>query len=576
MARFRIPGDFGRIRQQNNSDVYGELWETYSMDLTTSYGKLKTSDRAVKVLDEDDDLGSDVVQALVVYGSRYYTVTDGNVYYTSVNSDPSDPLEWNHETAIDDIAIDFESDAVVFDGLLLISESTDIGSYNGTTDSGNWWQGTVSGAALTNSYPHMMHVHRGGQETLFVTDQNHIRYYNSTAGHSTIDLQEDLVACCVDSGIDATWVGTYAEESDYAYMYEVYVGEQVDGSPVARNAYRIDGRAVLAVTVVENVPYIITEKGHIQMFNGVGFETVQRLPFDSTKDLLGGVRLGLIQDSGVSRPIHPKGIKSFNESLYFYINTDLYEARNYPGRATGGVWEYNTKTRQLTHRFGLSELSTGYGAKLLGRAGPIMIAGTNDTFMLIGGEVEGEGNGLFATDISSQYGYFVTRELNAEGIQDAFEEVVIKAKTLSSGESITLKYRTTEKDRIVCRGSFVDGTTFNTIEDISAVAVGDEMTITAGVAQKDGATAHVTSVTETAGTFSVELDTDIGTTGGTNSAEVEFQNWTKIDDTYTSADGEYKIIGVNQVAPWIQYKVVCDGDITIREFVADPNVKSST
>ena len=206
--------------------------------------------------------------------------------------------------------------------MLRISDDTDIQRYNGSASyNASWWIGEISGTALTANYPHILHIHRGGAETLFVTDKNKVRYYNASAGHSEVILQNDLVANCVDSGVSAIWVGSYTETSENAYVYEMYVGEQLNGAPVARNAYKVDGRAVLALWVSDNIPYIVTEKGYIQAFNGAGFTTVAEFPFVLDPSMLDGVRPGLVQDQSVSRPIHPNGVDTHGDSVFILINT---------------------------------------------------------------------------------------------------------------------------------------------------------------------------------------------------------------------------------------------------------------
>ena len=81
-----------------------------------------------------------------------------------------------------------------------------------------------------------------------------MRYYNAAAGHSSLSLQTDLTACCIDSGVSAIWVGTFNATSGNAYVYEVYVGETLTaGVAVSRNAYQVDGRGVLALWVKDNI-----------------------------------------------------------------------------------------------------------------------------------------------------------------------------------------------------------------------------------------------------------------------------------------------------------------------------------
>jgi len=413
MSTFTIPNSNGQTRQNNRSDTFGELVETFNINLNKKFGKIHASKQMLKVLDETDDLEDEIVSAFAIYESNYYIVTTGDTWKCSVTSDPTDSTNWSKVTAIT-VGEDFETDAVVFGGLLLISTSTDIASWNNSADDADWWTAVVSGSALTNNYPHMMHVHRGGAETLFVTDQNKVRYYNADAGHSTVTLQTDFVASCVNSGVNAIWVGTYTESGANAYVYEIYTGETTEnGTPKARNAYKVEGRAVLAIEVVDNIPYIVTEKGNIQAFNGAGFSTVASFPFANSDEVLSGVRAGQVQDSSKARPVHPKGMQLHNDSLYININTDLYNTTDLADKSPSGIWEFNKTTGQLNHRYAFANTATDYGALSGDESAPLMIVDGAETLLMAGFTTKDATGGMFAESTGTPKSFFVTSEIDS-------------------------------------------------------------------------------------------------------------------------------------------------------------------
>lgn len=593
MSVFTIPNQ-GQIRQIGRSETEGEIMESFSIDINNPYGKIKPSRKLVKVLDESDfDGGNSRLAALAVYKKsdestpRFYAVTSDDVQICQVSQDPTDPANWqsiNDLPGIFDMTgIDNNSDAVVFNDFLLISKTTDILSWNDSTDDVDWWTNVTSGSALTTGFAHTMHVHRGGQETLFVTDVNRVRYYNTTAGQSTVTLGADQIACCVDSGVDATWVGTYSESSDNAYAYEIYIGEQLDGVPVARNAYKIDGRAVLSIAVLGNVPYIVTDRGNLQVFNGAGFVTIAQLPFSGSSVVLDGVRMGNISDNNDQRPVHPKGMKGHNDSIYINVNTQTenlgFNQDPYAKNSPAGVWEYNTVTRQLHHRYAFSNTSTDNGAKNLNFSGPILIADTPYTFLMAGGEIDNTTSGLFMESVT-RFGYFVTPEIMSGSVTDAYESVYLKSKTLSGSDNIELKYRITKQDPSFGNVTLAETNVINT-EDAVTVAVGDEVMIIDG--DIPGKFAHVIAVSQGEVVTSCTLDRDIGTVGQTGVAE--FNNF-KLDglqvengvitneaNVYDSTSGEVKRFGGHGTNPWIQYKVVMQGDVELREFISKSNSK---
>lgn len=582
MSEFTIPNQYGQIRQASRGDVFGELVHTFNIDLNSSLGKIKTAKKMVKVLDEDTNLSGEVPQAFEIYDPRYWMITSDGLFHCSLNNDPTDSANWTNASGIKPAGLGFYSDMVVFNGLLLMSLNTNIASYNGSSTTANWWTSTVSGSSLTTGYPHIMHVHRGGQETLFVTDKNRIRYMNlpgGTPNHFTVTLQTDLVACCVTSGVDRVWVGTYTESGGNAYVYEIVVGETLDvtdsngavldTTPVARNAYKVEGRAVLSIEVVDNVPYIITEKGNLQAFNGAGFTTVASFPFSYTQEELSDVRAGLVQDSNTSRPVHPKGMRQHNQSIFININTELYSG-DYANKAPSGIWEYNKETNTLNHRYALADSTSVYGEYEGRRSGPLLIVDNEHTFLMAGGESYTGPSGVFVESASANQGFFVTSEIQSQSVADAFESLYLKAKTLGDGESIVLKYRTTKKDRQFCNGTFIDTLSFNTTDTVN-VEVGNEVTITRGT--NAGKIAHIASITTSSSVTSITLDTALGTANETQRFEIN--NFKLAGGTYTSEDGEYKRFGDFGTNPWIQYKVVMTGDVELRQLLRKTNNKSS-
>lgn len=583
MSTFSIPNAQGQIRQANKGDLYGELWASHNIDLNSNPGKILAS-RPLKRIATDTNLSAADVVAVHIHEGKFYFATTDTVYDCSVSDDPTVWANWSEIVTLGTEDLGFETDMVTFGNLLLISLGTDIMSWIPATSTkdDNWWVTTISGTALTVDKPHMMHVHRGGQETLFVTDGNLVRYYNATAGHSTVTLDASMTASCITSGVDATWVGTYTESSEYAYVYEIYVGEEIASVPVARRAYRIDGRAVLAMDVIDNVPYIITDKGHIQAFSGSGFKTVASFPFAHKSVLLDGIRPGLIQDTSISRPVHPKGMRTSGDSLFIFINTRNedtdFDETHYvvDERSPGGVWEYNATTGALNHRFSLCHATTDAGQHTYSRSTPLLIVDNQFTRILCGGEPEigASAVGLFGEDrTTAPEAYFITPEISADTIQESWEKVILKARTLADTESIEIKYRTSKNPAYPYYNSvtWLNATQFvSTDTTWVSVEVGDEVEIITGV--DGGRLCHITRI-ELGTTNIITVDESHGALNQVNVVRV--QNWKRIPTTYTSADGEFKSIGVTKTTPWVQFKVVLNGAIEFRSLTNKGNAKTT-
>jgi len=586
MGTFRIPNSAGQIVISDRSETTGQILESFSIDINNPFGKIKPSNKLVKILDETD-LDDSRLQALAVYkrqgssaATYYYAVATDYVSVCPTTQDPTDATNWRDIN--DAFAGIFnagnlgeESDAVVFNDLLLMSRSQNILSWNGTTDDPDWWTtvtlGGETGPSLTSGFPHTMHVHKGGLETLFVTNQNLVHYANTGAGHSTITLATDQVATCLTSGVDAIWAGTYTTSSDSAYVYEIFIGQvSANSTPIANRAFKIDGRAVLSMEVIDNIPYIITDKGNLQVFTGAGFKTIQRLPFSATSSVLDGMRIGNIDGDNTQRPVHPKGMKANNGSLFININTETDNIADnlqdpMAKKTASGVWEYNSDTRQLHHRFTFANASTNNGSELHNFTGPLMIVDSPYTFLMAGAEINDTTSGLFM-ETNSKYGYFITPEILSGVVQDSYKRLFIKA---TNNGTINVKYRTTKKADQFATVTLANANTINTTDTIS-VSVGDEVTIIDGALH--GAVAHVTAVNSSATVTSLTLDTEIGTAGQAGTARIT--NFQKFAKQYDEAK-EYDQWGSDEVNPWIQYKVEMLGELEIRDLISDGQAKTN-
>jgi len=205
-------------------------------------------------------------------------------------------------------------------------------------------------------------------------------------------------------------------------------------------------------------------------------------------------------------------------------------------------------------------------------SGPITILDNEYALLLAGTGIKGSTEGVFA-DTGSQYGYFKTIEIESGTVQHAYERVYAKAKTMTSGEKINIKYRTVKKDRVTCDVAYQGTTQFNTTDDLSSITADvDDIYHWEAVDIHTGKTAQVIDVVASGSTYAVYVDGDIGTDGETG--RIELQNWTKVNDDYDTDYGEIKSWGDFGVNPWIQFKVTLDGAIEMRQFMLKSNSKN--
>lgn len=581
MATLNIPNNRGEIRQSNRSDLFGELSASFNVNLSQIPGKIKSSAKLERIL-SSNDIGNDDPQALLLHDGKYYFATNDNVYVCASTDDVTDSSNWSTITVTSGTfnanSVDYSTDLISFGGDVLISSGTDIGAYTSSSGAfdGTWWSSTISGTSLTANFSHPMHVHRGGEETLIVADQNHIRYYNATSGHSTIDLDDLFVCTGFTSGVDAVWAATYTETSEYAYVYEFYIGETINSNPVARNAYKVDGRAVLAITALDNVPYVITDKGLLQAFIGSGFVTVAHLPFSyDPLNILDGSQPGLVSQNGIDRPVHPKGMATDKDSIYFLLKSGKEEGTQGDPVDTNthaGLWEFNKATGNLAHRASPSDDANDCGQFKIKQSGPMIVGNDKNASILAACVLEGTNkHGLFGMKNTSGCGYVVTSEFQSGNVLDTYNTIYVKADTLAANDTILVKYKVKNDNTypIYADITWSEANRFSSTDDLSNVQVGDEITVTEQASA--GKCAHVTSITSSSSTYEVILDRSIGVAG--EASRVRFENWKLVNATYTDSDGEYKRFGLPVVNTWIKAKVYWEGDVTIRGITIDSEPK---
>lgn len=559
MSTQKIPNSQKQFIQSNKGDYQGNVWETFNVDLDSNPGTLQPSKPLTAALD-NTALSGEVVQALQIHDGGYYLATNDDVYSCSSNQDPTNSANWSDVSTLGAEDLGFETDMESFNGLLLVSLGTDIMSWNGSVKDDDWWTATTTGTALTADYVHTMKVLRTGNDTLFVTDKNVVRYYNTAAEHKGITLDTLMVACSLTPSLDRMWAGTYTEVEDNAFVYELRVGDDS-----AFQAYEIDGRAALTMFTYRNTPFVVTEKGYIQAFNGAGFETVAQFPWADSSDPMEGVRAGLVQDSSTSRAIHPKGAKVRGKYAYIFVDAGSEVNGGLLHRGLSGVWVLNLETYSLSHRYMV-------GAPEVVRSGPLLITNMPQTRIMVGSETSADGKGVWMESDGTPEAFAVTLRHEADSIADVYETFVVKADTLQSGETVTVKYKDTVNSAFPY---FVDGVTwlnstqFVTTDALTGVEVGDEIFIVNR--HQAGKLCHITAI-ETGTSNTVTVDTALGTLNELSDIKVE--KWRKLSTQMTSEDGEYKKFGAaDGASPSRQYKVALQGSITVRELISKSNSK---
>lgn len=167
-------------------------------------------------------------------------------------------------------------------------------------------------------------------------------------------------------------------------------------------------------------------------------------------------------------------------------------------------------------------------------------------------------------------------------IEDLYQSVIVKYKSLSDGDKIVVKYKLADGYKQIAVGeagdstpdvyiTWTDANTFTTTKDLTQVEVGDEVEFFAGAG--GGSTAHISSLSEAAGTWTVNLDEDIRGGESGNKSTCRFDSFKKLGvitkDTVNQAPGQ-ALLRLNKTSKAIQVKLELRGrDITIEELIVN-------
>lgn len=586
MATYKIPTENG-VRQLNLNDTSGELWSTFNIDLHSNTGKIRLA-RPLSLIEPSTSFdGASNNQDSVIQAIVYGNVGDGQKVYILTNENLyNSTTDFNSYTEIASGAAN-ALDAVIFDGKLIVTTSGNLDYWDGATDTfqENWWT-AAGGTALqtvtsgVSPYPFIMENVRIGEETLVVTAGNVIRAYTGAVSgggtFTSVEIDNSQFATCVKGGIDKVYVGCGTTTGEDAYVF------RWDGAATNYDvAYPVGAKMVLAMELVDNTPLIVTERGEIKLFNGVGFTRIGQFPFTdkptATADYISDTSLKQTQ-----LMMHPKGIKVVNRNVFMVVNPSD-GTLPVDERTPAGLWVFNLDTKSLNHI-----ASAGNEQDTVNNTPILMLPNEDTGRIFIAGNIAYDDtlDGLYREDLSTSahYGYAVTTEIQSDSVQDAFKEIIIKA-LLGTTDEIVVKYRTSKdilypitSDGCVWASSSI----IHSTDDLSAVLTRfesgkrDEVEIIKGTGA--GRLAHITDIEFSGSVYRITLDESFGTAG--NSADIRIDDWIKVPVTMTASDGDIKRFGLGEdnVGTYCQIKVELrgkSGHPEIRQIMLKTNAKET-
>lgn len=176
-------------------------------------------------------------------------------------------------------------------------------------------------------------------------------------------------------------------------------------------------------------------------------------------------------------------------------------------------------------------------------------------------------------------GYFITPKIFSNEVTDMFNLLTLKYSRFTSElDKIIIKYRVTDDMRheidtsnSAWRATWTSTTTFTTTQaDFADAVVGDEVEFLDGAA--GGMLAHITAISENAGTYTVTIDETFDQYITGDVSTVIFRNWTKFAtiDSTNATDQGFFTQNIDMAGKFIQLKVELRGlGVKVEELKVD-------
>jgi hypothetical protein len=576
-----------KVNQNNRSKILGDIWSSFNLDLQSNLGLIKVSPRLQINTSGVTNQGLSV--AFSTFNNKIFTIAGTRVFSNSAVDLTSVFTEDAGTGAITTYDPNY-SDMQCFNGKLCTTGATKVMSYDGLT----WTLRATIGSNTLHKLLWFVKFNRlyyfDGYCQIKSLDTS---WAEATSGDYFIDLGStgfDLgvqYTMCADSS--DIWIGMMSPPS-------ATVGNSFSGGHILRwdgisaqitTDYKIKAKGCIALCKDDrNIMHAIDTNGALLQFTGSGFEEIGRLPLN--RELLVNANHIIY-----GQFIHPNGLQFTRNGTFIVLVNNLVDdsAGTIKENLFSGVWEFSKDTG-FVHRqsFSYNPLGsstiTDYGQNTVSAVGALtesdlpFSGATGKPTLLAGATIytnaSSTTSGIFVDDpfdTIQKYGYFTTTWIQAQAIKDSYDKAILKYRQLlNSGDKIIAKYRLTEGTPTYFNMTWVNTTSFTTTTDISAM-IGYEVEVLQGTGS--GKCAHIISVVNNSGTFTVTLDeTYTGVTTGTAKARV--QNWTKLLTVSDQGSESHKAT-IGRASARIQLKVCMQftGEDELHELILINNTHES-
>lgn len=553
--------------QINRGDSIGGFWATKNIDLQSNYGVMRLAPRMLLGASVATDATFTLLNTVKEFDGRLWALAGAKIYKNNT-TEPNEAWAADDSTGFVETYDEIDSDLEVFNNKLYASNGA--GLYQKASNgsgTGSWSVATATPNAGILQYFRKFN-------RLYISEANNsiqsIDTANTYAGSGdyTITLPSSYDILCMCETTDSIWIGTINGEN-LAGKGSIFRWDGV--SPQATDRYYLSGgNEIVSLTVRGDVPYAMDSLGILYEFTGTTFKEVGRFPFTDT------VPMRTSTGSSNERYIHRHGMAVSKNDTILIHTSNLYSTNNYdmaPENMSAGIWEWSEDFGMI-HKYSVgytpreSTTITDWGQTNFFLPGALytvpigqdtsdangtLICGAN--YYVDNDTSSSTSFGLFyddSNDLLQKKGYFVTTWFDSIEIQDKWERLwAVYKQLLNSSDSIVFKYRVTETDPVVANITWVNTTSFTTTTNITTYSPlasgfngtqGGEVEIIQGVGS--GLCAHITSITELAGTYTVTID-ETATGATTTTARARFQKWIKLNPSEA----------INQIKQYSQYAI---------------------
>ena len=310
--------------QTNRSDDLGSLWATSNIDFQSNLLNIRVGTKLRPNTTTTQEANLLLPYAFKAFDGRIFAICGSRIFKNTGNNVTSAFAEDTSTNYVTNYSVN-ESDMEVFNGVLVTATSakmwTKAANSSGTgawTDRGN----------IDSSY-HKMVYFKKFNKLYYLALETQVRSMNTdfslnTSGDYTIQLGTSISnTTTIAAASDSLWIGTIRIFNSAAGVntIEKAVVMQWDGiSQQITAEYQIDAQAVLAITIRDDIPYIMDSNGILRKFTGSSFQEVARLP-------LVNEYLQYATYSENERFIHPNGLITTKNNTIMVLNkgTDCSE-----------------------------------------------------------------------------------------------------------------------------------------------------------------------------------------------------------------------------------------------------------